>query len=132
MNTFIPLFFRLYECKANEFCKRTRYRDEASGLTAEEPGFDFGEEKGILLFCRLSGASLRPNHSPIQRVMVVLALYVIRPEPEPHHSPPSSADVKNEFRRIFTLLRLLELAQGNIYVYLKYQEVRGQYYMTEM
>jgi hypothetical protein len=40
-------------------------------------------------------SALGPTQPPIQRIPGALSLEVKRPEREVHHSPPSSANVKN-------------------------------------
>jgi hypothetical protein len=49
----------------------------------------------IFLFSTVSRPTLRANKPPIQRVSVVPFPGVKGHEPEAHHSPPSTAEVKN-------------------------------------
>jgi hypothetical protein len=67
--------------------------DQATGWTIGVLGFDFRRGLGIFLFT----AALRPTQPPIQWVAGALSLGVKRPGREVNHSPPSSAEVKNEW-----------------------------------
>jgi hypothetical protein len=58
-------------------------------------GFESRERLGILLFTIASRPALEPTHPPIQWAPGSLSLEVKRPLREAHHSPPSSAEVKN-------------------------------------
>jgi hypothetical protein len=57
---------------------------------------------GILLLTTASSTALGPTQPPIQWVPGALSLEVKRPGREAHHSPPSSAEVKNAWRYIST------------------------------
>jgi hypothetical protein len=52
---------------------------------------------GIFFFTTASRTALEPTQPPIQWVQGVLSLGVKRPGREAGHSPPSSAEVKNEW-----------------------------------
>jgi hypothetical protein len=52
---------------------------------------------GVFLFTTVSRPALGPTQPPIQWVPGALSLGVKRPEREADHSPPSSAEVKNEW-----------------------------------
>jgi hypothetical protein len=72
---------------------------------------------GIFLFTTESRTALGPIQPPIQRVLGALFLGVKRPEREADHSPPSSAEVKNEWSYISTPpIRSVE-AQGQLYLF---------------
>jgi hypothetical protein len=75
--------------------------------TIEVLGFDFRRELVIFFFTTASRTALEPTQPPVQWVTVVLSLGVKRPEREADHSPPSRAEVKNEWSYTATpLIRL--------------------------
>jgi hypothetical protein len=60
-------------------------------------GPDFRQGLGIFLFTTASRTALGSTQPPIQWVTGSLSLEVKRPGSEAEHSPPSSAEVKNEW-----------------------------------
>jgi hypothetical protein len=68
----------------------------ATGWTAEEPGFDSWQDKDIFLFSIAFRPTPGPTQLPTQWVSGVLSLGLRRLEHENGHSPPSTAEVKNE------------------------------------
>jgi hypothetical protein len=80
----------------------TTYHIHLSVVTSLEggrPGFDFRQRQGryFILFATESGPALEPTQPPVQRVQVLFTS-----GREADHSPPSSAEVKNVWRRTFT------------------------------
>jgi hypothetical protein len=69
----------------------------ATGRTTGVLGFDSRWRLGIFLFTTASRTDLGPTQPPIQWVPWALSLGVKRPKHEADHSPPSSAEVKNEW-----------------------------------
>jgi hypothetical protein len=61
------------------------------------------------LFFKISRLAGRPTQPPIQRVLGFFFLAVNQPGHEVHHSPPSHAEVKNEWSNAMPLLLLLAL-----------------------
>jgi hypothetical protein len=57
-------------------------------------GFDYWRGLEIFLFTTAFRTELGPTQHPIQWVPGAVSLGIKRPEREAHHSPPSSADVK--------------------------------------
>jgi len=60
-------------------------------------GFESKKEKEILSFSKMSRPDPEPTHSPIHLVWDCLSLNVKQPGCEANHSPPSSAEVKNDW-----------------------------------
>jgi hypothetical protein len=58
-------------------------------------GFNSQQEQEIFLYSTASRLILGPTLPPIQWVLGVLSLGVKQPRHEPHHSPPSSSEIKN-------------------------------------
>jgi hypothetical protein len=59
-------------------------------------GFDSRRGLGIFLFTTVSRTALGPTQPPVQWIPAALSLGVKQPGREADHSPPSSAEVKNE------------------------------------
>jgi len=74
-----------------------QYSNQSTGLTSETSRFDSQQGQEIFLFSKESRPSLRPTLPPAQRIPEVLSSKVKRPGREADHSPPSSAEVKNEW-----------------------------------
>jgi hypothetical protein len=68
-----------------------------TGRTIGVLGFDSRRGLGIFLFATVSRQALGPTQPAIQWVPGALSLGVKRPGYEPDHTPPSSAEVKNEW-----------------------------------
>jgi hypothetical protein len=68
-----------------------------TGWTIGVLGFYSRRGLGIFLFTTASRMALGPTQPPIQWVTGVLSLRIKRPGRETDHSPPSSAEVKNEW-----------------------------------
>jgi hypothetical protein len=81
-------------------CHLSRYSDYVTGWTIGVLGFDSRLGLGISLFTIVSRMALRPTQPPIQWVPGTFSRGVKRPGREAHHSPPSSAEIKNPW--IFT------------------------------
>jgi hypothetical protein len=75
----------------------------AAGLGLDDRGFESQQEVGIFLFTTASKPALKPIQPPIQWVRGTLSRGVKRQGSESDHSPPSSAEVKNEWRYTSTL-----------------------------
>jgi hypothetical protein len=71
----------------------SRYSD---GLWAGRTGFHSRQEQHILLYSAASRQTLGPNQPPIQWVPETISPRVKRQRRDAHHSPPSSAEVKND------------------------------------
>jgi hypothetical protein len=69
----------------------------ATRLRAGRPGFDSRQGLGILLIATASRPALRLTQPHIQGVPGIISLGVKRPVREADHSPPYSAEVKNEW-----------------------------------
>jgi hypothetical protein len=65
-------------------------------------GFKSRQGLGIFLLTTASSSALEPTQAPIQWVSKALPLGVKRPCREADHSPPSSAEVKNEWNYTFS------------------------------
>jgi hypothetical protein len=84
-------------------------------------GFDSRRGLGIFLFTTASRTDLGPTQPPIQWVPGALSLGVKRLRCEADHSPPCSAEVKNEWSYTSTppiCLHgvVLSLGQGQLYL----------------
>jgi hypothetical protein len=77
------------------FCHRSR-DSWATGWTIGVLGFDSRRGLRIFLFTTASRTALGPTQPPLQWVPGALSLGVKRPGSEADHSPPSSAEIKNE------------------------------------
>jgi hypothetical protein len=66
----------------------------ALGYELDGRRFDSRRGLGIFLFTTVSRTALGPTQPPIQWVPGAPSLGIERPGPEPDHSPPSSAEVK--------------------------------------
>jgi hypothetical protein len=73
-----------------------------TGWTAEKSGFDLRLVQEIHLSSTASRAALGPTQSPIQWLMGALSLGIKRLGREVDHSPPSSAEIKNEWSYTYT------------------------------
>jgi hypothetical protein len=92
-------------------------------------GFESRQGLGIFLFTTASRPALEPTQPPIQLIQGALSLVVKRPGREAHHSPPSSAEVKecvelnlHSLTRLHGVVLSLRNAQGQLYLYLKDME----------
>jgi hypothetical protein len=69
----------------------------SAGLWAGRSCFESQQVLGIFLFTTASRPALEPTQPPIQWVPGAFSLGLKRPGREDDHSPPSSAEVKNEW-----------------------------------
>jgi hypothetical protein len=67
------------------------------GLDDQGSVVRFPVELEIFLFTTVSRTVLGPTQPPIQRLTAALSLGAKRPRREPDHSPPTSAEVKNDW-----------------------------------
>jgi hypothetical protein len=84
----------------NLYCSHIAKRSQLSGIALayglDYRGFESRQELEIFLFTTAaSRPALGPTQPPIQWVAGILSLGLKRPHRETHHSPPSSAEVKN-------------------------------------
>jgi hypothetical protein len=97
----------------------------STGWTIGTLGFDSRRRLGIFLFTTASRTALGPTQPPIQWVPGTLSLRVKRQGREADHTPPSSAEVKNEWSYTSTspirlhgvVLRKKYILDSNIIVY---------------
>jgi hypothetical protein len=77
-------------------------RTVALGYGLDDPGFESRQCLGIFLITTTSRPALGPTQPPIQWVPEAHFLGVKWPGSEADHSPPSSAEIKNAWRYIYT------------------------------
>jgi hypothetical protein len=80
----------------------SRYSDYATDWTSEEPCFDSRLVQEIYLLSKATRPVLGPTQPLIQRTAGALSQGVKLPGRKGDHSPPSSAEVKNEWSYNFT------------------------------
>jgi hypothetical protein len=66
------------------------------GYGLDDTGFESWEGLGIFLFIMMSTPTLGSTQPPIQWIPAAFSLGVKRPGRDADHSPPSSAEVKND------------------------------------
>jgi hypothetical protein len=77
------------------------------GYGLGDRGFESRQGLGIFLFTTVFRPALEPTQPPIQWLPEALSLGVKRPEREDDHSPPSSAEVKEDLELYLrSLIRL--------------------------
>lgn len=86
-----------HSVQVSELQQFSQYSNQTVGGAKEESWLNIRKVKGILLFSRMSIQALKPTHHPIQLIPEVK-----RPGCKADQSPPSSAEIKNEWSYVHT------------------------------
>jgi hypothetical protein len=79
-------------------------------IRAGRPGFDFQQGQRTFLFATASTSALGPTQPCTQWIPGTLSPWAKRPGREADHLPPSSAEIKNAWSYISTLLYIFFMA----------------------
>jgi hypothetical protein len=117
----VIIIVRIFDLRHFVFYMEEKISGIALGYGLEDRGFESRQRLGILLVTTASRPALGPTHPPIQWVRGALSLGVKRPECEADCTPPSSAEVRNEwsytsFSQFAFMAWCSVKAQGQLYL----------------